>query len=93
MEYFILDYFYYYKMLLGAVKRGYQIDEAYKNKEVHGVKLFGMTTEIRDAIGKPHWSKYYVWAFYGLIMLFGVIFIACIIFGYPPASNTGAGVD
>lgn len=84
---FCLDYFYYYKMLIGAVKRGYEIDEAYKNRQVDGCKIFGMTTMIRDEIGKPGKSKYFVWLFYGLVFILGVIFIICILFGYTPAFN------
>jgi small-conductance mechanosensitive channel len=84
---FILDYFYYYRMLRGAVNRGYQIDEAFKNKKFNGAKLFGMSTEIRDAIGKPHWSKYCIWAFYGVVLVFGIVFIIFILCGYPPTSN------
>lgn len=84
---FGLDYFYYYKMLLGAVKRGYEIDEAYKNRQVDGCKIFGMTTMIRDEIGKPGKSKFFVWLFYGLIFALGVVFIACILLGYTPTFN------
>jgi hypothetical protein len=87
---FVLDYFYYYKMLVGSVNRAYAIDTAYKNKAVQGVQLFGLSTEIRDAIGKPHRSKYYVWAFYGLFVLFGIAFILSILFGYVPV-NGGSG--
>jgi hypothetical protein len=84
---FCLDYFYYYKMLLGAVKRGYEIDEAFKDKLVDGYKIFGMSTEIRDAIGKPQRSKYLVWIFYGLVFVLGFLFIIGILFGYKPISS------
>jgi len=39
---FVLDYCYYYKMLLGAVERGYQIDRAYKEKPLDELEMFGM---------------------------------------------------
>lgn len=84
---FGLDYFYYYKMLLGAVKRGYEIDETYKNRRVDDCKIFGMTTMIRDEIGKPRKSKFFVCFFYGLIFVLGVIFIAGILLGYAPTFN------
>jgi hypothetical protein len=84
---FCLDYFYYYKMLLGAVKRGYEIDEAFKNKKVDGYKVFGMTTMIRDSIGKPSWSKYLIWVFYGLVFALGILFIIGIILGYTPITT------
>jgi len=87
---FVLDYGYYYKMLLGAVERGCQIDKAFKEKPLDGIDLFGMSTEIRKAVGKPHRSKYYVWAFYGLVLTFGIVFIIGILFGYhPPTKTTG----
>jgi len=82
---FGLDYLYYYKMLLGAVKRGYEIDETYKNRRVDDCKIFGMTTMIRDEIGKPERSKYFIWLFYGLIFVLGVGFIVGILLGYAPA--------
>jgi len=86
---FCLDYFYYYRMLLGAVKRGYQIDEAYKDRLVDGCKIFGMTTMIRDSIGRPRLSKYFVWVFYGLVFLLGAVFIIGILLGYAPTFNNG----
>lgn len=81
---FCLDYFYYYKMLLGAVKRGYEIDEAFKEKLVDGYKIFGMSTMIRDSIGRPSRSKYFVWIFYGLVFVLGALFIVGILLGYAP---------
>jgi uncharacterized membrane protein YwzB len=84
---FCLDYFYYYKMLLGAVKRGYEIDEAFKNRSIDGYKVFGMTTMIRDSVGKPERSKYFVWLFYGLVFLLGILFIIGILLGYAPITT------
>jgi hypothetical protein len=86
-----LDYFYYFKMLLGAVKRGYQIDEAFKNK-IDGYKVFGMTTMIRDSVGDPvgktRRSAMLIWAFYGIMLALGVAFIICILLGYAPTLST-----
>ena len=86
---FCLDYFYYYKMLLGAVRRGYDIDKFYKNKLVDGCKMFGMSTMIRDAIGKPGWSKFFIWIFYGLIFALGALFIYGVLMGYAPIPING----
>lgn len=85
---FVLDYFYYYKMLLGAVERGYQIDKTYNEKPLNELKMFGMSTEISKAIGKPHDSKYYVWAFYCFVLAFGIVFIIGILLGYVPPPKT-----
>jgi len=86
---FGLDYFYYYKMLLGAVKRGYQIDEAFKDRVVDGYKIFGMTTMIRDEIGRPGLSKIFIGIFYGLVFLLGAAFIVGVLLGYTPTFNNG----
>ena len=74
MSVFFLDYFYYYKMLIGAVNRGYQIDELFQAKPLDELKMFGLSKMISQAIGKPHKSKYYVWAFYGFVLVFGIVF-------------------
>ncbi len=84
---FGLDYFYYYRMLVGAVRRGYEIDEAYKNRRFDECKIFGLTTMIRDAIGKPGKSKVWIWLFYGLVFALGIAFIVGILLGYVPTFN------
>jgi len=84
---FVLDYFYYYKMLLGAVKRSYQIDDYYKNKEIYRNKIFGMSFLIRDYIGKPGKSKFYIFLFYGLIFILGVVFLFSVFYGYIPGDT------
>lgn len=81
---FVIDYFYYYKMLLGAVERGYQIDNLYTDKIIDGTRMFGMTTLIRDKIGTPNRAKYFVWVFYFIIIFVGLIFLISI-FNYTPA--------
>jgi len=85
---FGLDYFYYYKMLLGAVKRGDEIDEAYKNRRVDNRKIFGMTTMIHDAIGKRGKSKQPIWAFYGIVFGLGIVFRVVVLLGYAPTSSS-----
>lgn len=85
---FCLDYFYYYRMLLGAVKRGDEIDESYKNRSVDNCKIFGMTTMIHAAIGKRGKSKHAIWAFYGLVFVFGILFIAGVLLGHTPTFNS-----
>ena len=85
---FVLDYFYYFKMLLGAVERGYQIDRAYKDKLIDGAKMFGLSTEIRKAVGRPDRSKVYICIFYGLVFALGIVFIVGILLGYAPTFNS-----
>lgn len=81
---FILDYCYYNKMLIGAVKRSYEIDSYGKNG-LNGNKIFGMSSMIRDEIGKPGKSKYYIFWFYGIIFIMGIVFIGAILFGFAPS--------
>lgn len=80
---FVLDYFYYFKMLLGAVERGYQIDESYENRLIDETQMFGMTSLIRDKIGKADTSKYIIGLFYAIIFIFGLLFLISI-YSYVP---------
>lgn len=84
---FVLDYFYYFKMLLGAVERGYQIDNSYKDKTIDETRLFGMTTLIRDKIGKPDKAKIFIWVFYLINIIFGLMFLISIF--YFPTTKGG----
>lgn len=79
---FLIDYFYYHKCLLGAVERGYQIDDAFKDCEVAGTTMYGMTTLIRDKIGKPGAAKRYIWGFYGLTAAVGLAYLLLVAFWY-----------
>ena len=80
---FLLDYFYYYRMLLGAVIRGFQFDKLQINNSSH--KFFGMNTEITKSVGDSKnsylKSKLCVISFYGIIISTGVIFLFVIGFG------------
>jgi len=81
---FIIDYFYYFKMLLGAVDRGIEIDEAFKDRMINGVKMYGLTTKIGEKIGRPGHSKTVICVFYGITFLVGIIFLIVILRGYVP---------
>jgi len=95
---FVLDYFYYYKMLRGAVNRGYEIDNAYEGRLIDGMRLYGLSTEIHKAVslekkrryvqklynklGQPPMSKVCIIFFYGLVFVFGIVFVLGILLGY-----------
>jgi len=81
---FVVDYFYYYRMLLGSVQRGYQIDEAFKERKIGSTHLFGMTTAIRDSVGKPGKSRWFVIAFYLVPFLLGIVSLGYIVWGINP---------
>lgn len=79
---FLIDYLYYHKCLLGAVERGYEIDKAYEKSQIAGTRMYGMTTLIRDAIGKPGMSKWYIWGFYALVASVGVAYLLLVAIWY-----------
>ncbi len=47
-------------------------------------KVLGMTTLIRDSVGKPGRAKRYLWFFYGLVFFVGAIFLVSILLGFVP---------
>ena len=54
----IIDYFYYFKLLLGSVKFTESIDNKYKEND-----LFGLTNSISKEIN-PCWSKFILFVYY-----------------------------
>lgn len=76
MGIFIMDYFYYYKMLLGAVKRGYEFDNAFSEVRMYGdLGPFGLSSKIRDEIGKHGVSKWFVFSFYGVVLVVAILYL------------------
>jgi hypothetical protein len=57
---FILDYFYYHKLLMGAIKHAEKFDnsEFFKKKG-----LYGLTSRISSEISPPK-AKIFIWVFY-----------------------------
>ena len=47
---FIMDYFYYYQLLLGAVARGTKFDQSFKTED-ESWNHFGLTTDISEKFG------------------------------------------
>jgi hypothetical protein len=83
---FTVDYGYYYKLLIGAVRRGWQIDDAFRTvKLFDGVHLFGAARLISEAIGPTGASKYFVWVFYGLVYFTGLMYLVCVLIVLDPA--------
>jgi len=77
---FILDYFYYFKLLLGAVKRGEEID---KNVRAINPNMLGLTITI-SAFVSPASAKWLLIAFYIIPLVTGLAFILAILGGYTP---------
>jgi uncharacterized membrane protein len=76
---FIVDYCYYYKLLLGAVRRGYEIDKAFSASPAFGtLHLFGAARLISAAIGPSGASEYIIWVYYGLVYFAGVAFLTTV---------------
>lgn len=85
---FVVDYKYYYKMLLGAVKQGYEFDNEFQKLEnIFGRRYFGMSTKIRNKIGKTDASKYYVMFFYIIPIISGIVFLLAVLMGYQQPSG------
>ena len=83
---FIMDYFYYFRLLVGAVKRGWEFDDKFGTEDTW--KYFGLTTKISHEIGeKKGNSKWFVISFYWIPFVAGLFFLFAILFGFP-VSNT-----
>lgn len=82
---FAIDYGYYYKLLIGAVRRGWQIDDAFRTvKLFDGVHLFGAARLISEAVGPTGASKYFVWVFYGLVYFTGLAYLLSVLIVLDP---------
>lgn len=68
----LLDYLYYYRLLMGAVERGEQIDEACRGWTVAGVSLLGMTTLISGKVSRCR-AIVSLLVFYGFPFLAGLV--------------------
>ena len=77
---FCMDYLYYYRLLLGAVERGEQIDKAYQGYTIGATVLFGMTTLISKKISRRRATACLI-IFYGIPLVVGIlslIYLTCI---------------
>ena len=57
---FVLDFFYYHRLLMGSVIAGFKFDE---NEELKGLGLFGMTSSITRAVTPPS-SRWMIGIYY-----------------------------
>jgi len=78
---FVLDYFYYYQLLIGSVERGRQIDEAFRMVPIAGSRLFGLTSEIANRVSLSR-ARTCLWWFYGLPAFVGIISLVYVSFLY-----------
>lgn len=85
---FFIDFFYYNKMLRGAVEKSYEIDDAFKNTKIQGTTLFGMSTLIKDSIGKEGTSKKWIILFYLIPIIIGTTFMLLVLCGFKPITAT-----
>lgn len=83
----LIDYFYYNKMLIGAVRKSYKIDDKVKDKKLLGSDFLGLSTLIRDAIGPPGASSKYIKIFYLIPMVIGTVFMLLIFIYYKQIIN------
>lgn len=76
---FCIDRFYYFRLLLGAVERGEEIDKAFNNRIIGGTTIFGLSTSISKKVTRTRATICLV-VFYGLPSLMGIvslIYLAC----------------
>jgi hypothetical protein len=75
---FLMDYGYYYRMLVGAVRRTWDIDSAISGKSLlaqANIGLFGAATKISQEIGPKGASKTFVIGFYLIVYLAGWLYL------------------
>jgi len=75
---FLMDYGYYYRMLVGAVRRGRVIEDAFGGKTLllqPRLGLFGSARKISQEIGPPEASKVFLIGFYGIVYLAGWLYL------------------
>lgn len=86
---FLIDYLYYYKLLLGAVFRGYAIDRAFEGTEVvPGLPAFGSARKISRAIGPSGLSEVILWLFYAMVYSVGLASLISILIVIDPPQPT-----
>ena len=78
---FCIDKFYYYRLLLGAVERGEQIDKAFQDLTLCGTKPFGLTTAIIKKVSRRR-AKVCLIIFYGIPCIVGVVSLIYLFFFY-----------
>lgn len=80
---FSLDYFYYFRLLLGAVERGEEIDAAYRDRPIDRTRLFGMTTLISRKVSRCR-AVVSLLIFYGGPFIAGVVSLIYLLWFYSP---------
>lgn len=74
--FYLLDYFYYFRLLIGSVQGTYQFDSKYANVvTLSGATVYGMSTQISAAIGPRDFSNVILFGFYSIIFSTGVVFV------------------
>jgi hypothetical protein len=77
---FFLDYFYYFRLLLGAVDRGQEIEKLLQARS--SAQLGGLTLAISKAVIRKRAQRSLFW-FYVIPLLLGSGFLVSVLIGYP----------
>jgi hypothetical protein len=80
---FCIDFFYYYRLLMGAVEHGETIDNAFKNRTINGKRLFGLTTAITNKVSKCS-AQIWLIIFYAIPFAVGAISLIYLFWFYRP---------
>lgn len=88
---FFIDFFYYFRLLIGAVNRSYEIDDAFRNAHYMGaLRPFGMSRLISDAIGPRGIAQWLILGFYIVVFGIGLSYLVAVHFIVDPPPMTGA---
>lgn len=82
---FFVDYCYYYRLLIGAVERGEEIEKAYRDRIIDGAKLFGLTTAISNRVSRNR-ARNCLFFFYGTPLFVGIVSLIYLSCFYRPYS-------
>lgn len=77
---FFLDYYYYFRLLLGAVERGEAIEQMLQTRSSN--QLGGLTLSISQAV-KRDTAERVLWWFYLIPLMLGLLFLLVVFSGYP----------
>lgn len=79
---FALDYIYYFRMLVAAVRQGERLDQQMRVRTLSGLHLFGLTTLISERVSRGR-ARISLILFYGLPFLAGLGALWYVLYEYP----------
>ncbi len=87
---YFLDYYYYFRLLLGAVDRGEAIERLLRTRSSN--QLGGLTISISQAVKRKTAERTLFW-FYLIPLILGLLFLLGVFLGYPSSAVDVKKVD